>query len=191
MVDFTKRAAKAADGFLDAGEAVLAATSVLPSPFEVVGSAAVGGAIAGGVVGALVGSAVDKRREEKGAVEDASQLVPSMANRAAFADAIPKNGALLGVTGTRIIVWAISAMGKPKDVLFDLPLTQIDAVAWQEADPKWTRGSPKSTLLWIGVGGDQVLPVAAISMGPAGKYVQAVIGALAERLPGKVQEFTA
>ena len=53
------------------------------------------------------------------------------------------------------------------------------------------RGSPKSTLLWIGVGGDTVLPAAAISMGPAGKYVRAVIEALGTRLPGKVQEFTA
>jgi len=51
MVDFTKRAAKAGDGILQAGETVLAATNVMPTPFDMAGTAAIGGAIAGGFFG--------------------------------------------------------------------------------------------------------------------------------------------
>ena len=170
---------------------MLAATNVMPTPLTMTGSASIGGAIAGGIVGGLVGSAVDKHRKKKAASEDAEELVPSMAIRQPAASSIPNNGALMAVTQQRIIVWAISAMGKPKDLLFEVPLDSIDAIAWHEADPRWMRGSPKSTLFWIGVGGESVLPVAAISIGPAGKYVRAVAEALGLQLPGKVQEFTA
>ncbi|MCJ7726975.1 MAG: hypothetical protein MUP76_11395 [Acidimicrobiia bacterium] len=190
MVDFTKRAARAGDGILQPGEAVLAATNVMPTPFSMAGSAALGGAIAGGLVGGLVGAAVDKRREKKATAEDAGQLVPAMATRPPSPHTIPKNGALLAVTDRRIIVWAISGLGKPGEVLFEVPLESIDAAAWQEADPKWMRGSPKSTVFWIGISGDSVLPAAAISLGPAGKYVRAVTDALERGLPGRVQEFT-
>jgi len=190
MVDFTKRATKAGDGVLRAGETVLAATNVMPAPFSMAGSAAVGGAIAGGLVGGLAGAAVDRRREKKAAAEDAEQLVPALATRPPFAHAVPKNGALLAVTDRRIIVWSISGLGQPGEVLFEVPSNDIDAAAWQEADPKWMRGSPKSTLIWVGIGGATVLPAAAISAGPAGKYVRAVTDALERLLPGKVRKFT-
>jgi len=188
MVDFAKRAAKAGVGVLRADETVLAATNVLPTPFAIAGSGAIGGAIAGGVVGTLVGSAVDKRRANQ--AEGGGELVPALANRQAADGEIPKNGALMAVTEHRIIVWAISGLGKPKDVLFDVPYETIDAIAWQQADPKWIRSSPKSVLFWIGIGGESVMPAAAVTMGPAAKYVHAVIEALAQRLPGKVQEFS-
>ncbi|MCB2224165.1 MAG: hypothetical protein KQH83_08320 [Actinobacteria bacterium] len=191
MVDFTKRAARAAEGMLAPGEAVLAASNVFPSPFAVADSATTAGAVAGGLVGGLVGAAVDRRRESRGREEDASAPVPAMANRPRDERAVPANGALLAVTGTRIVVWSISGLGKPRDVLFQIPLDTLDAVAWQEADPKWVRGKPRSTLFWLGIGGSAVLPVAAISMGPAGTYVRAIVDALAGLLPGKVREFTA
>jgi len=189
MVDFTKRAAKAGDGILQAGETVLAATNVMPTPFDMAGTAAIGGAIAGGFVGGLVGSAVDSHRGKKAAAEDAEQLIPNMANRQPAANAVPTNGALMAVTGHRIIFWAISGLGKPKDVLFEVPFQSIDAIAWHEADTKWMRGSPASTVFWIGIEGETVLPAAAITVGPATKYVKAVAAALEQRLPGKVQEF--
>lgn len=189
MVDFTKRANKAGAGSLAAGETVLAATNMTPTPFRVGGSAMVSGAIVGGVVGAVIGSAVDKRREQKAADEDATALVPAVAGRPP-ARPLPGNGFLLGVTESRILVWSIGGLGKPGDLLFEVPLSRVDAVAWMEADPKWMRGAPRSTLFWIGVGGDTVLSTAAISAGPAGKYVRAVVEALDRALPGRVREFT-
>ena len=95
----------------------------------------------------------------------------------------------MAVTEHRIIFWAISGLGKPKAVLFEVPFHSIDAIAWHAADPKWMRGSPASTVFWIGVEGEAVLPAAAITAGPAAKYVRAVAAALEQRLPGKVQEF--
>lgn len=189
MVDFTKRAAKAATSHLGATETVLAGVNVFPTPLQLGGAGATGGAIAGGLGGAAVGAAVDKRREDKQAAEDAARTLPDLAGRPGAAEAIPKNGALLGVTEQRLLVWKISGLGKPKDLLFELPLEQIDRVAWHEADTKWLRGSPKSILIWVGLTDGTVIPIAAISMGPAGKHAAAVVEALAQRLPGKVTEF--
>jgi len=190
MVDFTKRAAKAGDGILKAGETVLAATNVMPTPLDMTGSAAIGGAIAGGLVGGLAGSVVDRHWGNKATAEDAEQLIPNMANRQPAPNAIPTNGALMAVTGHRIIFWAISGLGRPKEVLFEVPFQSIDAIAWHEAETRWMRGSPASTVFWIGIEGETVLPAAAITVGPAAKYVRAVAEALEQQLPGKVQEFS-
>jgi hypothetical protein len=190
MVDFTKRAAKAAAGHIAVTETVLAGTNVMPTPFQVAGGATTGGAIAGGLVGAAIGAAVDKRRERKQDEDDAGRALPEIAGRPAAGESIPKNGALLGITEQRLLVWKISGIGKPKELLFEVPLDRIESVAWHDADTKWFRGSPKSTLIWVGLTDGTVIPTAAISLGPAGKYVDAVVEALAQRMPGKVSEFT-
>jgi hypothetical protein len=96
----------------------------------------------------------------------------------------------LAVTTKRICVWKISAMGKPKELLFSISHDQIDGVWWEDADTKWLAGKPASLLLWIGID-DRVLATAGISLGAAGKWIRSVVAALDERLPGKVHRFEA
>lgn len=189
MVDFTKRADKAAGSRLGGTETMLAGTNVTPVPFQWAGSAATGGAIAGGLVGAAIGATVDKRRELRHG-EEAARSLPDLASRPQASAAVPANGALLGVTDQRLLAWKISGLGKPKDLLFEIPFPDIDRVAWHEADTKWLGGSPRSTLIWIGLTDGTVIPVAAISFGPGGKYAGAVMSALIDRLGGKVTEFS-
>ena len=186
MVDFVKRAR--ATGDLDPDERVIGAANITPSPFSVANAGMTGGVIAGGVVGAVVGATWDSRRRKKGEEEQAAKMLPAVAARAAFEPKVPSNGALLAVTNKRVIVWKISAMGKPKDVLLSIPHERIDEVWWEDADSKWLAGKPASLLIWIGTG-DMVLSVAGIVMGPAGKFIRSVVTALEERLPGGVHRF--
>ncbi len=186
MVDFLKRARNSGD--LDPDEEVIGASNVTPSPFTVPNAGMTGGIIAGGAVGAVVGAAWDRSRRRKGEKDQATKMLPVVAAKAALEPEVPANGALLAVTTKRVVVWSISAMGKPKAVLLSIPHGQIDEVWWTDADSKWLAGKPASLLIWIGVG-EQVLSTAGIVMGPSGKYIRSVVSGLEERLPGKVQEF--
>lgn len=187
MVDFLKRAAKSGD--LDPDEQVLGAVNVLASPFVVANAGMTGGLIAGGVVGAAVGAAWDRRRRKADEADAATKPLPEIAARSVFEPGIPANGALLAVTSKRILMWNISAMGKPKGVLATIDLADVDQVYWEDVGSKWLRGSPASLMVWLGVH-DAVLAMAAISLGPAGKYATGLVAALEQRLPGKVQEFS-
>ncbi len=187
MVDFAKRAAKAGGGLFHPGEEVLGATNVSPAPFGMANAGMVGGMIAGGAVGAAVGAAYDKFREKK--EEDDAPQLPEIAARPQYEPQVPANGALLAATTHRLILWKISGLGKPKDVLADIPIGEIDSVVWFDADTKWMRGKPKSTLMWFGLRDGRVLTTAAITMGPAGKYVADLIAKLGAARPGLVEEF--
>lgn len=186
MVDFAKRARGTGD--LDPDEEIVAASNVTPSPFAVADAGLTGGMIAGGAVGAAFGATWDSRRKKKDAKTQAEKMLPAVAARQPFDSQIPINGALLAVTTKRICVWKISAMGKPKQILFSILHDQIDGVWWEDADTKWLAGKPASLLMWIGIG-DRVLSTAGISLGPAGKSIRSVVAALDERLPGKVHRF--
>lgn len=189
MVDFRKRAEKAGAGLLHPDETVLAAVNVTPSPFAVGNAGMIGGMVAGGAVGAAVGMAWDRHRGNKEAEAESVRPLPGVAGRPAVEPAIPRNGALLAITSERVLVWDISGLGKPKDLLIEVSLHDVDEVAWQTLDTGWMSGRPASTMLWIGVG-DRVLPLAAIAMGPAGAHARSVVAALTERRPGRVIEFS-
>lgn len=186
MVDFAKRARSTGDLAID--EEVIGAASITPSPFSVSNAGMTGGVIAGGVVGAVVGAAWDSRRRKKGEEDRTAKMLPAVAARLAFEPQVPTNGALMAVTNTRVIIWEISAMGKPKDVLLSIAHDRIDEVWWEDADSKWLAGMPASLLIWIGIE-DRVLSVAGIVMGPAGKFIRSVVTALEERLPERVRRF--
>ena len=188
MVDFVKRAAKTGDTEPD--EEVLAAVNVTPSPFTVPNAGMTGGLIAGGLVGAAAGAAWDRRRERAEEEEQEGKSLPEVAFRAPVEPGIPANGALLAVTTKRILAWRISGLGRPREILVSLPLADVDAVRWEDVETRWLGGRPSSVAFWIG-SGDRVLACAAISMGPAGKWVDRVIAALDERLPGRVEEWDA
>lgn len=188
MVDFIKRAVETGD--IDPDEQVLAASNVTPSPFMVANAGMTGGLIAGGVVGAVVGAAWDRRRRKKDEQETATRVFPDVAHREPMEPSVPANGALLAVTTKRVIVWGISAMGTPRVVLVSVPLATVDQVVWEDADAKWLGGKPASLAVWIGVG-DMVLGCAGIAMGPAGKWIRGVVEAFDQRLPGRVQVWSA
>lgn len=184
MVDFRKRAAKAAHSMLDADEEVLAAINVTASPF-LPAAGMVGGAIAAGAAGAVVGSIFDGKRQR----EDAGRTLPAVAARSPFEPGIPANGALAAITSKRVLVWKIGGLGKPKDLLAEFRLDDVDEFVWEDADTRWLKGRPKSFLLWFGVKEESVLAAVAISMGPAHKYAQSMVDAMTARRPGIVSEF--
>lgn len=186
MVDFVKRAAKAAQGMLSSDEEIRGAINVTPSPFIVGNAGMTGGMIAGGVLGAALGAAVDKRISGKEGERD----LPAISARPTADPPIPTNGALAAVTNKRLLIWTISGLGKPKELIHDVSLGEIDAVVWEDTDVKWMRGKPQSIQVWIGLGGSTVVSTAAISMGPAGKWARGLVDALAAGLPGKVTEFS-
>jgi hypothetical protein len=186
LVDFAKRARGTDD--LDPDEDVLGASNVTPSPFGVANAGMTGGLIAGGVVGLTMGAAWDAKRRRTDDAEYAAKMLPAIAARLPFDPPVSTNGALLAVTTQRVVVWRISGLGKPKEILHSIPLTEIDEVWWEDADAKWLAGKPGSLLLWVGKG-DRVLPVAGIAMGPAAKFIRSVVTALEELLPGKVHRF--
>ncbi len=190
MVDFRKRAAEGAAAILLPGEQVLAGVSVTESPFRVGGAGFTSGMIAGGVVGAAVGAAVDKHRDRKESERESVRAQPEVALRSELEPAVPRAGGLLGVTTERVLVWSVSGMGKPKDLLHAIGLHEVDTVVWQRLEAARLAGRPASIVMWIGVG-QQVLPCAAIDMGPSAKHARGVIEALAARRPGRVVEFTA
>jgi hypothetical protein len=184
MVDFAKRARRTGD--IEPDEEVLAGFNATPSPFGIGNAGMTGGLIAGGAVGMAVGAAWDRSRAKKLAEEQAGKGLPDIVGREPFEPPIPTNGTLFAVTTKRIVVWTIAGLGKPKDMLLSIPLSDVDSVVWEEADTKLLGGRPGSLMMWIGVGGEQVLACAGISMGPAGKYVKHALAALEERLPGRV-----
>lgn len=188
MVDFRKRAETAAEGLLQPGETVLAGVNVTASPFTVANAGMIGGVVAGGMVGAAVGMAWDRRRRRKDEEAEAVRPLPAIAGRPPVEPTVSANGGLLAVTTHRVLLWSVSGLGKPRDLLVAVSLHDVDEVVWQDLDAGWMSGRPASTALWIGVG-ERVLPLAAISMGPAGKAVRSVVATLGERRPGRVSEF--
>jgi hypothetical protein len=187
MVDFIKRAANTGD--LLPGEQVLGACNVTPSPFSVQNAGMTGGLIAGGIAGMAVGAVWDRHLSKKDEADAVDKETPPLVARPQFETEMPTNGALVAVTANRVVAWKISGLGKPKEVILSAPLSDIDEVWWEKAPKQLLRGKPASTLIWVGISG-HVLPMAAISTGPAQKYVQLFIDALEQRLPGKVSEFT-
>jgi len=188
MIDFAKRARSTND--LDPDEEVLGASNVTPSPFGVANAGMTGGLIAGGAAGLAVGAAWDAKRRKTDDAEQAAKTLPAVAARLPLDPPVSVKGALLAVTTKRVLVWKVSGLGKPKEILHSIPLTEIDEVWWEDADAKWLAGKPGSLLLWVGAG-DRVLSVAGIAMGPGAKFIRSVVTALEERLPGKVHRFEA
>ena len=187
MVDFVKRAHKTGD--IDPDEQVLAGFNATPAPFGMANAGMIGGFIAGGAIGMAAGAALDGWRSKKDDADAEERDLPDLADRAPFEPAVPENGSLFAVTTKRIALWRIAGLGKPREMLFSIPLADIDRIAWQIADTKWLGGRPASLVMWIGVAGTHTLPCAGIAMGAAGKYVKQTLAALEERLPGRVVGF--
>ena len=185
MVDFVKRATKAVA--LRPDEEMRGAINVTASPFLVSNAGMTGGAIAGGLVGAAIGAAVDARISGKEGERD----LPAIAARVSMEPGIPTNGALAAVSSHRMLLWKISAMGKPRDILHEIPLGDIDAVVWEDTDAKWLGGKPKSIQVWVGVREESVLSAAAIAMGPANKWAHGLVDAFRAGLGSRVTEFGA
>jgi len=187
MVDYIKRARNTGD--IDSDEEVIGACNCTPSPFSMTNAGATGGLIAGGLPGLAIGAAWDRYQAKRESAEAADEELPSIVTRTEFEPGLPANGALVAITTKRLVGWAVSGFGKPRDVAVTLPLSEIDQVLWDEQGQQLLRGKPSTTVFWLGLAGDRVLPMAAISGGPNHKHVQNVVQALAERLPGKVRRF--
>ena len=60
-------------------------------------------------------------------------------------------------------------MGKTRELIYaEIPIRDVDSVDWFEAGTQWLRGASKSRFEWIGVRDGRSLPMAVMSVGPAG-----------------------
>ena len=177
MVNWTKRVEKAADGILEPGEQILAGVNLTKQQFTVSGGVT-GGAVAGGLVGALVGGAWDRRQATK---QEEDELVR---DRAAIEDlavrdvSFPIAGSVAGVTDRRLLLFKSSQMGSPKDVFFEVPLSEVDTVYDREVEKKLLRGAPASRAILIVFKDQTALPLWGITAKPNGKWVEAFIVAV-------------
>jgi len=186
VVDWVKRVRKAAGGILRPGEEVLGAANVTPSPI-VMGGATVGGAIAGGLVGAAVGAMWQSRADNKAEEIDSARGLPDAAGRPVRFE-IPKS-ASVAVTAHRVLVFEVSGLGKTRGLIHEIPILDVESVDWFEADTRWLRGAPRSRLVWIGVRDGTVVPMAMMSMGPAGTANHTLLSGIEQVRPGTVREF--
>lgn len=170
------------------GETVLAAVNVFPSPLRVAAAGATTGVIAGGLIGAAIGTAWDARNRKRDAAEAEARALPAVATRPPVEPAIPGSGGLLAVTDHRVLVWAISGLGKPKDLIHAFPIGDVDEVSWHRLDAGWMRGKPASLVLWIGVA-PKVLAASAVAMASSGRQAGEVVAALERLRPGRVARF--
>ena len=189
----SKNLEKAAEGLLGPGEQMLAGVYVTRSPVRSVGFGMSTGMMVGGVLGAAVGAVVDRGREQKGAGQEGA--FPDVAKRPEVDPEIPKVvGGMIGITTERVLVWSVSGTGKPKGLLHQFPVSDVDTVAWQRVKGGGRLGGSKimlsSVLLWIGLG-SRVLAAAAVVQFPVQeRQASEVVGALTDRCPGRVHEFT-
>ncbi len=178
MVNWTKRASKAAKGILRPGESVLAGANLREEQFEVLGGGATGGAIAGGVAGALVGRAWDKRQESKRAEDEAARPRAAIEDLPVRDIGMPKNGCVAAVTNQRLVLFAASSMGMPKAMFYETAVGDIDTVYDREVEQKLLRGTPASRAILIVFRDQTAIPLWGISAGPSGKWLDAFLAAL-------------
>jgi hypothetical protein len=95
-------------GVLGPGEAFAAAVRTMPR-----------GTTMGTAVGGLIGEAVAGRQASK---------AQAAAGEGSLAASWPTGNAAVGLTGQRILVFNYTAMGKPKDLVGEFPLDQVQAV---------------------------------------------------------------
>lgn len=189
MLDLREKARKAAKGVLHPGEEILAAAYVTESPIKPVGFLTGMGLMTGGILGAAVGAVVEKAGDRREAEQHGADPMPEVAHRDAMGPELPKvTGGLLAVTTERVLVWALSATNKPKTLLHDLPVSNIDTASWQRISG-FGKALVGSIVLWLGVG-REVMVVATVAAGPTARNALEVLEALNVRCPGRVAEFT-
>jgi hypothetical protein len=99
---------KRAAGVLRPGETVVAAVRTMPR-----------GTTLGTGIGGLVGSAVAERQASK---------AQAAAGEGSSAAAWPTGNSAVGLTEQRLVLFNYTAMGKPKDLVAEFPLDQLQAV---------------------------------------------------------------
>lgn len=108
MGSYVDKLQKKAGEFLQPGETLAGAIRTQPR-----------GSTVGTAVGGLVGAAVAKRQASKAAGE---------AGEGSVAAAWPKGNAAVGLTNRRLLFFNYTAMGKPKDLVGEIPLEQVMTV---------------------------------------------------------------
>ena len=108
MGDYAQKLQKAAEGKLQPGETVLAAIRTQPR-----------GQTTGMAVGGLVGAAIASRGANK-AREGLAE--------GSMATTWPTGRFAVGLTPNRIVTFNYTALGKPKDMTAEFPLSQIASV---------------------------------------------------------------
>ena len=178
MVNWTKKAEKAASGILQPGEHVVAGVNLTAQQFQVVGGGATGGFIAGGLVGALVGRVWDQRLEAKRSEGEAAR------DRAAIEDlpvrdvGFPSGGAVAAVTDRRVILFEASAMGTPQGVFYEVAVNDIDGIYERELEQRLLLGTPASRVILLVFQDETALPLYALSSGVSRKWVDGFVAAL-------------
>ena len=149
VVNWTKRAEKAAAGILYPGEHLLAGTKLTQEQFRVAGGGTTAGFVAGGVVGALAGAAWDKHREAKLAAADDSRPSIAVEELPTRQVEFPRNGAIVAVTGHRLLFFKASEFGKAKELFYETPVTDIRALHEHDVEQKLLQGAPPSRSVTI------------------------------------------
>jgi hypothetical protein len=107
MGGYAEKLQKAAAGNLQPGETVIAAIRTQPR-----GSST--GMAVGGVVGAAIASRGSSKAQERA--------------EGSLAGSWPKGRFAVGLTPNRLITYSYTAMGKPKEMTSEFPLSQIQSV---------------------------------------------------------------
>lgn len=125
MGDYTPKLAKAAEGVLDPGEALLAGSRAMSKGGTKGIVAGAAGAVAGGGAGMAVGNAVSREAAEEGRVQ-AEEAGIGHASQVA-----------VGLTPRRVLVWKRSGLsGKAKGLLGEIPLERVRDIEGADSGSK-------------------------------------------------------
>ncbi len=178
MVNWTKRAEKAAEGLLQPGEQVQAGVNLTGRQFRVVGGGSTGGFIAGGLVGALVGHAWDKHLEGRRTADAASRSKDPIEELPVRDVDFPSNGAVAAMTNRPLILFETPGTRKPRRVFYDVSVGDIADVYERELEQKLMQGTPASRVMLIVFEDDTALPLYALNSGVSRKWVDGFVSAL-------------
>lgn len=178
MANWTKKAHRAAAPILEPGEQVVAGANVTYRQFAVSDGGFTGGLVAGGVVGAAAGRVWDQHLEGKRAAEEAGRPKTFFEELPPRQVSFPETGALGVATDCRLILFELSAMGKPGDLFFEIPLNEISAVYERDIQQKLSRGMPQSRQVLMVFDDQTTLSLFSLSSGLSRKWIEAFTGAL-------------
>ena len=108
MGGYADKLQKKAAGVLHPGELVIAAVRTMPR-----------GTTTGTAIGGVIGETIAHRQASKAG---------TAAGQGSLAAGWPNGNSAVGLTEQRLVIFNYSAMGKPKDLVAEFPLDQLEAV---------------------------------------------------------------